>query len=500
MAKRLGATIILMVAMFMDLTDSTIANVALPSIGHNLHATAAQLEWIIVGYVIAFATLLITGGRLGDIFGRRTSFVIGVAGFTVASLAASLAGSGDVLVAARVLQGAFAGVMVPQVLSSVQVLYRPDERGPVFGIIGALSALGAISGLLLGGWLVTADPFGVGWRSIFLVNVPIGILLIAAAVVFVPDSRSEHPPKLDLIGAALGSAVVFLVVFPLTAGRQAGWPWWIWMMLAAAPGVLTLFIGQQRRRLAKDGSALLALCLFRDRGFASGLLVQVISSVGNGGYALVLIFYLQQALGFSPLSAGLTILPIAIGSIIATPIAMATAKKLGRGAIVAGGLVQAGAFRWTMLTLQTSGSAVSGWDLAMPLGLAGAGMIVLIMPQMEATLAGVADSAAGAASGTLTTMGQIGMVLGVALAGSIYFGVLADAGTPLEAVTSGLWVSIAAYLFAGVTGLALPRRTVPGPPLAATAASAPIVRTSESPTGKAPTTTSATNLRSRSRT
>ena len=221
MTNRLAATVVLMVATFMDLMDSTITNVALPAISATLEATPAQLEWTLAGYVIAFATLLITGGRLGDIFGRRSIFLIGVIGFTVASGLASLAWSGDMLVTTRVVQGAFAGIMVPQVLSSVQVMFAPEERGPIFGVVGALSAIGAIAGLLLGGWLVTADVLGTGWRSIFLINVPVGILLVAATVLFVPNSRSEHPVGLDLAGVALGALAVFLVVFPLTDGANS---------------------------------------------------------------------------------------------------------------------------------------------------------------------------------------------------------------------------------------------------------------------------------------
>src|SRR5699024_10421678 len=168
---------------------------------------------------------------------------------------------------------------------------KPEERAPVLGIVGALSALGAVGGLVFGGWLVTADLFGMGWRSIFLVNIPVGVLLVTAALLFVPESRSEHPLKPDLFGVLLGALSVFLVVFPLTDGRAAGWAWWIWAMLIAAPFVIALFVWQQGRMLKTSGAALLPLPLFSDRGFASGQLVQVISSIGNGSYALVLLFY-----------------------------------------------------------------------------------------------------------------------------------------------------------------------------------------------------------------
>ena len=277
------ATTVLMVATFMDLMDSTITNVALPTIGKNLEATPEQLEWTVAGYVIAFATLLITGGRLGDIFGHRRIFVIGIVGFTLASLGAALSQTGDLLVTCRVLQGGFAGIMMPQVLSSVQVMFAPEERAPVLGIIGSLSALGAVGGLILGGWLVTADLLGMGWRSIFLVNVPIGVALVVAALLFVPRSRSEHPLRPDLVGVVLGGVGVFLVVFPLTDGRAVGWAWWIWAMLITSPFVIAAFVWQQGRMLKAHKAPLLPLPLFRDRGFASGQLVQVLSSIGNGG-------------------------------------------------------------------------------------------------------------------------------------------------------------------------------------------------------------------------
>lgn len=455
---RLVATVVLMVAMFMDLMDSTITNVALPTIGAELGATPEQLEWTLAGYIIAFAALLITGGRLGDMFGRRRIFVIGVVGFTLASLWAALTQTGDGLVVARVVQGAFAGVMVPQVLSSVQVMYKPEERAPVLGFVGALSALGAIGGLVFGGWIVTADLLGMGWRSIFLVNIPVGILLVAAALLFVPESRSEHPLKPDLFGMLLGAVGVFLVVFPLTDGRAAGWAWWIWGMLFVAPFVIALFVWQQGRMLKTSGAALLPLQLFNDRGFACGQLVQVISSIGNGGYALVLLFYVQSALGFTALAAGLTLLPIALGSIIATPLAIRLMKQIGSRTILLGGVLQAVAFVWTMWMIETAGESLTGWNLTPALTLAGVGMMILVMPQTSITLESVPTPDAGAASGTLTTFGQVGMVLGVALAGSVFFGVLDGTADARAAVTTALWVPVIAYTLAGIASLLMPGR------------------------------------------
>ena len=453
------ATTVLMVATFMDLMDSTITNVALPTIGKNLGATPEQLEWTVAGYVIAFATLLITGGRLGDIFGHRRIFVIGIVGFTLASLGAALSQTGDLLVTCRVLQGGFAGIMMPQVLSSVQVMFAPEERAPVLGIIGSLSALGAVGGLILGGWLVTADLLGMGWRSIFLVNVPIGVALVVAALLFVPRSRSEHPLRPDLVGVLLGGLGVFLVVFPLTDGRAAGWAWWIWAMLITSPFVIAAFVWQQGRMLKAHKAPLLPLPLFRDRGFASGQLVQVLSSIGNGGYVLILLYYVQSALGFTALAAGLTLLPFALGSMAAAPLAILATKRIGKWAVLLGGLVQAAALTWVMWTIWTAGAALTGWDVTAPLTLVGAGMMTLIMPLTSITLESVPTPDAGAASGTLTTFGQIGMVLGVALAGSVFFGILQDTADARDAVTTALWVPIVAYGLAGLASVTMPDRT-----------------------------------------
>ena len=453
------ATTVLMVATFMDLMDSTTTNVALPTIGKTLEATPEQLEWTVAGYVIAFATLLITGGRLGDIFGHRRIFVIGIVGFTLASLGAALSQTGDLLVAARVLQGGFAGIMMPQVLSSVQVMFSPEERAPVLGIIGSLSALGAVGGLILGGWLVTADLLGMGWRSIFLVNVPIGVALVVAALLFVPRSRSEHPLRPDLVGVVLGGVGVFLVVFPLTDGRAAGWAWWIWAMLITSPFVIAAFVWQQGRMLKAHKAPLLPLPLFRDRGFASGQLVQVLSSIGNGGYVLILLYYVQSALGFTALAAGLTLLPFALGSMAAAPLAIFATKRLGKWAVLLGGIVQAAALTWVMWTIWTAGAALTGWDVTAPLTLVGAGMMTLIMPLTSITLESVPTPDAGAASGTLTTFGQIGMVLGVALAGSVFFGILQDTADARDAVTTALWVPIIAYGLAGLASVTMPDRT-----------------------------------------
>src|SRR4051812_45451873 len=255
--KRGLAMSVLIFASFMDLLDATIVNVALPSIRTDLGASGAQLEWVVGGYLLAFAVLIITGGRLGDIAGRRRVFVAGVVGFTVGSALACVAPTIGVLLAARVIQGAFAAMMVPQVLSTVQALYASRERAAMFGVIGAVSGMSAVIGPVLGGSLVSGDAFGIGWRSIFLVNLPVGLVLVVLALRWVPDTHSEHPLRLDPLGLTLATVGLFGVVFALIEGRSQDWAAWIWAIGATGLSVLAAFVVQQVRRERRTGSALL---------------------------------------------------------------------------------------------------------------------------------------------------------------------------------------------------------------------------------------------------
>jgi EmrB/QacA subfamily drug resistance transporter len=459
MTKRTLAMVTLIFAMFMDLIDSTALNTALPSIEKDLNATAAQLEWTIGGYMLAFATVLITGGRLGDIVGRRHVFVIGVAGFTLASLLASLSATGDLLVAARIAQGAFAGIMVPQVLSNVQVLYRPEERGPVFGVIGMIIALASVAGLLLGGWFVTSDAFGAGWRTIFLLNIPVGVLLVVAAFLFVPNSKAAHPVKLDLAGVLLTSAATFLLTYALFDGRHAGWPAWIWAMIIASPVLLAVFVRQQKRKLRAGGDPLLPMHLFGNRGFVSGVLVQLTFWAATGGYMLMFGYYLQKALGFSALEVGSTLVAMTLGAVIATPIVTPLLKNHGKSLIILGGVLQAASFVWVIRILADDDGGLSGWGLAIPIAVAGIGMIFQLHPLMDISLATVPPEDAGAASGTFSTFQQLGFVLGVAVGGVVFFGIATTPQTAenLErAVTTGLWVTVTGFLLASVFALFMP--------------------------------------------
>jgi EmrB/QacA subfamily drug resistance transporter len=451
-----------MFAAFMDLLDVTIVNVALPAIRTDLHASPAHLEWILGGYTLAFAVLLITGGRLGDIVGRQRIFVLGVAGFTAASLTACLSGNGDTLVLARIAQGGFAAMMVPQLLSTVQVLYPPKERAAVFGMIGGVSGTAAVIGPLLGGWLVTSDAFGIGWRSIFLINLPVGIALLVLAIKYVPDTRSERAMRLDLPGVVLATAGVFLVVFPLIEGREQVWPAWIWAMFVAAAGVLAVFVANQRRTERRTQSSLLPMHLFTNRGFSAGLVTQSTFQGSMAGFALVLVIYLQSGLGFSAIHAGLVMLPFSLGAFVGVGVSAPLGLKLGKVIPFAGAVAQAVGVGWLVVVVSSKGDSLSGWDATPPMLLAGIGLGLLVVPLIDIALSTIPTDDAGAASGTYSTFQQLGAALGIAIIGVVFFNTVGSDFTSValrHGFVVACWCATGGYLLCAASTLFLPDRT-----------------------------------------
>ena len=441
----------LLCASFMDVMDTMITNVALPSIQADLGASPVELEWTIAGYLIAFATTLLLGGRLGDRFDRRTLFALSLLGFVLASLGATLAWSGASLVGFRIGQGAMAGLMIPQVLAYVQVLYAPEKRAPLYAAIGSMSVLGTVVGQLLGGWLVTVDAFGMGWRSIFLINVPIGLIALVVAFVCLPRAVSALRERLDVAGAVLSGGAIFLFVFALTTGHLNRWTWWIWALMAVAVALFVAFVGLERR-LTRSGSApLVSTELFRVRSFSASALVQVLFAFGSGSYAMVLGFYLQQVVGLSPLAFGLVLLPISLGAMAGSAIAVPLSKRHGVGLVVTGGLLQAAAFLWVRFVLDTE-SPLNSWVLVPPMALAGVGLIFVAMPLVEIALREVSPDLAGTASGVLNTVQQTGSALGIAAAGGLYFALEESSGA-VVAELGALWVPVVCFGLTAVAAL-----------------------------------------------
>ncbi|QWT22691.1 MFS transporter [Subtercola sp. PAMC28395] len=459
MPHRLVVVVILIVASFMDLLDTTIVNVALPSIQEDLSASAAQLEWIVSGYVLAYAVLLITGGRLGDIFGRKRLFLLGVAGFTLASAASAAAGTGDALVTFRIVQGLFAALMTPQVLSVIQVLFSPKERAPVFGALGAISGLAAVAGPLVGGVLVSGDVFGLGWRTVFLINVPVGIVLFIAALIVVPESRSADSPRLDLPGVFLVSLGLFLAVFALIEGREQDWALWIWMMLGASPVILAIFVVYQSWRDKRDGSALVPPSLFNNRGYSAGVITQFALSSSIGAFFLILVLYLQVGLHFSAIDAALAALPFSIGALVGSFISVPLGPRLGKGLIAMGGVAQIIGLMWISAIVRDTGDALVGPDLIIPMALAGIGLTLEIVPLTDVALANTTITNAGAASGVFGMVQQVAGALGVAIVGVVFFGLIGTTFTSAvirDAFLGGIWVPMIALALSAIAAIFLP--------------------------------------------
>lgn len=459
MRFRTIAVVVLLFASFMDLLDTTIVNVALPSIEKDLNATSAQLEWIVSGYVLSFAVLIITGGRLGDIYGRKRLFLIGVTGFTLASASCAAATSGDMLVVSRLVQGIFGAIMIPQVLSIIQVLFAPKERAGVFGALGAISGLAAVAGPLIGGFLVTQNAFDLGWRSVFIINVPVGIALFITAALCIPESRAAKRVRLDVLGVVMISATLFLLVYGLIEGRALGWPIGIWIMMGASPVLLAVFIWYQSRRDKKSGSALVPPSLFHSRGYSAGVLTSFSFSASIGGFFLILVLYLQVGLGFSAIDAGLTTLPFSLGALVGSGIAVPLGPRLGKGLILLGALAQIGGYLWITRIVDAQANALVGTDLIAPMALAGLGLTLLVVPLTDVSLAQTSVVNAGAASGVLGTFQQVGSAIGVAVVGVVFFGTVGDAFSPAalrDAFLAGIMVPITALALAALASFLLP--------------------------------------------
>ena len=443
----------------MDLLDTTIVNVALPAIQESLDASTAQLEWIVSGYVLSFAVVLITAGRLGDIFGRKRLFLVGVSGFTLASASCAGAISGDMLVVSRLLQGAFAAVMIPQVLSIIQVLFAPRERAGVFGALGAISGLAAVAGPLVGGILVTQNAFDLGWRSVFIINIPVGILLFGAALVCIPESRATGRVRLDVPGVLLISATLFALVFGLIEGRALGWPVGIWIMIGASPVLIAVFIRYQKVRDEKTGSALVPPSLFRSRGYSAGVLTQFSFNASIGGFFLILVLYLQIGLGFSAIDAALATLPFSLGALVGSGLAVPLGPRLGKTLILIGALAQVAGYLWIRQIIETQANALTGADLIVPMAIAGLGLTLLVVPLTDVALSQTSLANAGAASGVFGTFQQVGSAIGVAVVGVVFFGVVGTSFTPTvlrDAFLAAMWVPISALGLSAIASFLLP--------------------------------------------
>ncbi|WP_308294068.1 MFS transporter, partial [Streptomyces sp. UNOC14_S4] len=415
----------LLAGTLMDVIDVTIVNVAIPHLQEDLGASYTAVQWTVAGYALTFALLLITGGRLGDIFGRKRLFLLGIAGFTAASLLCGLAVNAPMLIASRVAQGAMAGLMVPQVLATVHVAFPQGERAKVFGIHGAITAVGTILGPVLGGVLVQADLFGLSWRPIFLINLPIGLAALLIAARAMGESKAERAPRLDLVGMALAALGLLMVIYPLTEGRSLGWPVWGFVMMAAGAAVLAVFVVYQRAKSRCDDSPLMPTGLFAARSFSGGIGVQLLVTLSLSVFFLAWMLYLQIGLGCSALRAGLAGLPFSAAVMIGAGLAMgALVPKFGRTVLQAGAVLMVAGLLLFSWQVGAAGPSIGYWQMAWPMAVFGLGMGMIVAPLTDTVLTDVPARDAGSASGVTATAGQLGSAFGAALVAVVFFGLL----------------------------------------------------------------------------
>jgi EmrB/QacA subfamily drug resistance transporter len=408
----------------MVVLDFFIVNVALPSMQSDLRASSGTVEWVAAGYGLTSAVFLITAARLGDRIGRRRTFSLGLALFTVSSAACGAATSPEMLIAGRLVQGLAGALLMPNVLSIIGVLYAGPDRARALSAYAMVMGLAAVGGQLIGGILVQADIAGLGWRSCFLINVPVGLLALALAPRVVPESHGERANRIDALGTILVTIGLTAIVLPLIEGRQHGWPAWTWASLGAAPVILAAFVAQQFRLARRGGSPLLELSLFRKRTFSAGLVAQLVFWSGQASFFLVLALYLQQGRGLSALNAGLVFTILAVAYLAASIGAPALAERYGRRVLTGGALVLASGHAVLVATVAAVGTGGSVAALIPGLMLVGAGMGLGIAPLATIIMSAMRPEHAGAASGALSTMQNVGNALGVSIVGVIFFGSL----------------------------------------------------------------------------
>jgi EmrB/QacA subfamily drug resistance transporter len=462
---RWPALAVILAAEVMDMLDALVTTIAAPTIRKDLGGAESLVQWLSAGYTLAMAVGLITGGRLGDLYGRKRMFLIGASGFTATSVLCGIAVSPEMLVAGRVLQGLFGALLIPQGLGLIKEMFPPEELGKAFGLFGPVLTISSVAGPVLAGWLVDADLLGTGWRMIFLINLPVGLAAVAAGARFLPEHRLPDADRLDLPGMLLVSAAAALLIYPIIQGPELDWPAWTFVAIAASLALFALFARYEARRARSGHDPLVTPSLFRKRAFVGGLVAGLAFFSGLMGLSLVFTLYVQEGLGFSPLKAGLTALPQALGGVVGFGLAMSgLQERLGRGLLQIGTAVMAVGAGVLGLTIHLAGLTAGPWQLAPGLALVGVGMGLTMAPFFDIILAGVEPHESGSASGTLTAVQQLGGALGTALLGTLLFDLLKDGWgfAPAMQVTVGAEIALLALTF-GLSFL-LPRRARPGRP------------------------------------
>jgi MFS family permease len=438
-SRRWWVLAIVVAAQFMFGVDAFVVNVAIPTIAVELKATPAQIESVIAIYLIAYATLVVTGGRLGDIHGTRNVFLAGVAGFTLTSLWCGLAQSGLELIVARLAQGATAALMVPQVLATLHLLFADEARSRAFAIYGVVLGLAGAAGFLLGGLLVTIDLAHSGWRSVFFVNVPFGLVIVAAAWRIMPTVPRRAGTRLDIAGSGVLFVGLLCLIGPLLFGHDVGWAPWLWAVMTAGVLILAGFLQLEHLVARRGGMPLVDLSLLSDAAFLRGLGAALFFFIANLSFYLVMTLFMQNGLKIAPLAAGLVFIPLALAFVVASRHSGARARRRGTGVLIEGCVLQvAGLAALAVLTLMID--APSPLSLALVLIVFGYGQGLVMAPLSGAVLSTVRPAAAGSASGLYGTIAQIGNAAGVAAIGAIYFAI-----ESLHSPRAGFFAALAGF-------------------------------------------------------
>jgi len=435
-ARRWWVLAIVVAAQFMFGVDAFIVNVAIPTIAVELRASATQIEAVIAVYLIGYATLVITGGRLGDIYGTRNTFLAGVLGFTLTSLWCGLAQSGPELILARLAQGATAALMVPQVLATIHVLFVDgDSRARAFAVYGIVLGLAGAAGFLLGGLLVTMDLAGLGWRAVFFVNVPVGLVIITAAWRLMPSIPRRRGTRLDIPGALVLFVGLLGLIGPLLFGHELHWVPSVWLAMAVGAAVIVGFVRLERRVALRGGMPLIDLALLADAAFMRGLCAVFFFFFANLSFYLVMTLFMQNTLHTPPLRAGLIFIPLALAFIVASRHSGMRARHRGSLVLIEGCVVQViglAALAAMVLAVKPSSASL----LAVPLAVFGYGQGLVMAPLSSAVLSTVQTSSAGAGSGMYGTTTQIANAAGVAAIGAVYFAVQSAASAVIALLAS----------------------------------------------------------------
>jgi len=439
--------VVVLIADLMDLLDTTIANLAGPSIRADLGGDETTLQWVLAAYTTTLAIGLVTSGRLGDILGRRRLFLIGMTGFTVASLACGLAPGVASLIAARAVQGLAGAVMIPQGFALVKVVFPPERLRAALIPFGPIMGLGTVAGPILAGWLLHLDLFGSQWRAIFLVNVPIGILTVILGWFLLPKHSGEDPDlRVDLGGVALLTLASLLLIVPLVEGRELGWPAWSFVMIAAALLATALFVTWERR----SRHPVLPPSLFARRSFVVGLVITGAFFASFTGFQLAVNLLFQLGLGWTPLNTGFALIPWALGTAVAIGLSGAVlAEKFGRSSMQVGLGVAAAGLIGLWWILDHAGGQLTAWSVAPALFVIGFGSGLVFVPSFDYILGDATVEEAGAGSGMLNAVQQFANAIGFAALGTLFFARAGAGGVDGMFSAAELVILVAAALYVG---------------------------------------------------